>query len=214
MLVLDVLLQAAFFLFELVHLTVKLFLFFLEGFFLVFLIFQQGSLFLSGLLAGFHLTRDLPFGRGNLFHLDFAGIVELPDVAQSGEGLVEVLGGKNKPQVIVMVAVFVGKRHHFRIFFAKVGQVCVQALDVFLSGVDFLVKNRNLFIVCRDELLALLDFLVEKVDLVEGHLLVFLGFCQQLVGSRNLLLQRSDFVLQLLLRLAFGLLRKRRVDQG
>ena len=63
-----------------------------------------------------------------------------------------------------------------------------------------------MLIIRGDELFALLDFLVKKIDFVEGHLLVLFGFFQQLVGGRNLLLQRVDFTLQLLLRLAFRLL--------
>ena len=77
-----------------------------------------------------------------------------------------------------------------------------------LSRVDFLVKDSNLLVVSLDELLTLLDFLVQNRDFVEGHLLVLGGLFQQLVGGRNLLLQRGDFTLQLLFRLAFGLLAK------
>ena len=131
--VLDVLLDAAFFFLEFGHLSVELFLFLLKCLLLCLFVFQHGSLFLAGLLAGFHFATDLLFNRGDLIHLEFAGIVEFADITQSAEGLVEVFRGKDEPQSVVLAAVFVRKNNHFGVFLLQLAEVGVEGLDVALS---------------------------------------------------------------------------------
>ena len=170
-------------------------------------------MFLTGFLAGFHFTADALFGAGYLVHLGLSRVAELADVTQSTESLVEVLGGEDEAQSVVMAAVFVGEDNHLGVFFLQFAEVGIECLDVALALVDFLVEDGNLLIVSLDEFLSLLDFLIQNRDFVEGHLLVLGGLFQQLVGGRNLLLQRGDFTLQLLFRLAFRLLTIDRVDK-
>ena len=88
-----------------------------------------------------------------------------------------------------MTAVFVGKDNHLGIFFLQLAEVRVEGFDVALSGIDFLVEDGDLIIVGGNQFLALLDFFVQDVDFVEGHFLVLGGLFEQLIGSRNLLLQ-------------------------
>ena len=105
-----------------------------------------------------------------------------------------------------MATVFIGEGDHLGIFFLQLGEVGIECFDGALACLDFLIEDGNLFVVGLDEFLALLDFLVQEVDLIQGHLFVFGGLFQQLVGGRDFVLQGGDFALQLLLRFAFGLL--------
>ena len=85
----------------------------------------------------------------------------MADVAQPAEGLVEILRGEDEAQTVVMVAVFVGEDDHLGVFLLQLAEVGVEALDVVLAYVDFLIKNGDLFVAGLDELLALLDFVFE-----------------------------------------------------
>ena len=141
-----------------------------------------------------------------MVHLHLAGIGELADVAQSAEGLVEILRGEDEAQTVVMITVFVGKDDHLGVFLLQLAEVGVEALDVVLAYIDFLIEDGNLFVAGLDELFALLDFVFEDRHFVEGHFLVLGGLFQQLVGVRDLLLQGGDFALQLLFGLTFRFL--------
>ena len=206
LLVFDVLLEVAFLLFEFGHLGVEFFLLLLQSSLLGFLFFQQGSLFFAGLLAGLQGAADLLFCGCDLVHLHLAGVGELADIAQSAEGLVEILRGEDEAQTVVMIPVFVGEDDHLGVFLLQLAKIGVEALDVVLAYVDFLIEDGNLFVAGLDELFALLDFVFENRHFVECHFLVLGGLFQQLVGVRNLFLQGGDFALQLLLGLAFGFL--------
>ena len=141
-----------------------------------------------------------------MVHLHLAGVGELANVAQSAEGLVEILRGEDEAQTVVVVAVFVSEDNHLGVFLLQLAEVGVEALDVVLAYVDFFIKNGNLFVAGLDELFALLDFVFEDRHFVECHFLVLGGLFQQLVSVRDLLLQGGDFALQLLFGLTFRFL--------
>ena len=72
---------------------------------------------------GFNFTADLSFNGCDLVHLGFSGLAKLADVAQTSEGLVEVLGSEDEPQSVVMATVFVGKDNHLGVFLLQFAEI-------------------------------------------------------------------------------------------
>ena len=74
-----------------------------------------------------------------MFHLYLSGVAELADVAQATEGLVEVVGGEDEGQAVVVAAVFVGEADHLGVFLLQLAEVGVERLDAALALADFFV---------------------------------------------------------------------------